>query len=396
MNEADPTQPRARAAGVLRNSSRVGGAISLPSLAALAAVALAVAACGKTSTDPLAPPPACAASTTPTSAPPYPVELRFRNDGASSLFVLKACGSYEIGVSSCASGFTDRLNDFVVCACSCDNPQCGNTCGQCPADEGTEIAAGTSLDQPWSGTSTTLTPSATGQCVTSRDLPAGRYRVSIWVYDSAASAVARTGPRVVSRDFELPAPNGIVDVPLVPSADDVCDATPAAPVAACTGREAHDTPCGLPTALTFASEGGLSLYSDSETLMPPATDVLSRTAFSTATPFASCSTPVPRCSRDARVVTTGDVARALAQPDVAPSFGGSTPVFGSDPRGGDGSLLVVTRPDGTSVGLGGSCAAGSCARPLTPGLAMLQTTLYRLSEQQMTDPTCAALPTSPP
>jgi hypothetical protein len=396
MIEADPTQPRARAAGFLRNSRRGAGAISLPSLAALAALTLAAAACGKASPDPLAPPPVCAASMTPTSPPPYAVQLRFRNDGASSLFVRKSCGNYDFGVSSCASGFTDRLNDFAFCACSCDNPQCGIVCGACEPDAGTEIAAGTSLDQPFSGTSTTLTPSCPGQCVTNRDLPAGRYRVSIWVYDSAAGAVARTAPRVVSRDFELPAPNGVVDVPLAPSADDVCDPMPSAPVAACTGREAHDTPCGLPTALTFASEGGLTLWSDSETLTPPATDVRSRTAFSSATPFASCSTQIPRCSRDARVVTTGDVARALAQPDVAPSFGGSTPVFGSDPRGGDGSILVVTRPEGTSVGLGGACADATCKRPLTPGLGMLETVLYGLSSQQDTDPTCAALPTSPP
>ena len=62
----------------------------------------------------------------------------------------------------------------------------------------------------------------------------------------------------------------------------------------------------------------------------------------------------------------------------------------------DGSILVVTRPEGTSVGLGGACGDATYKRPLTPGLGMLETVLYRLSEQQDTDPTCAALPTSPP
>jgi hypothetical protein len=152
----------------------------------------------------------------------------------------------------------------------------------------------------------------------------------------------------------------------------------------------------LAAGLSFASDGGLALSYDSETLTPPATDVRSRRGLGTATPFATCSTQIPRCSRDARVATTGDLTRALAQPDVAASFGGSTPVFGSDPRGADGSILVVTRPDGTSVGLGGSCDSTTCGRPLTSGLATLQTVLYQLSGQQLADPTCASLPTSPP
>ena len=389
MTKVDPTQPRARAAGVLRISRRGAFAIRLSSLATLAA-----ASCGKAA-DPLAPPAACAASTTPATPPPYAVEFRFHNDAASSLFVHKFCGRYEVGLSSCASGFTDRLNDFVGNACSCDHPNCGIVGGACEPDEGTEITAGVSLSSSFSGTSTTASSTASGQCVTNRDLPAGRYRVSIWVYETADGALARTEPRVVSRDFELPAPNGIVDVPLAPAADDVCDPTPTADVPVCTGHEEHDQPCGLATALTFGAEGGLSTFTESQTLTPPATDVLSRRAFNTGTTFATCSAKIPRCSRDARVVTTGDVAHALAQPDVGPSFGGNTPVFGSDPRGADGSILVVTRPDGKSVGIGGPCAQGNCARPVPAGLAMLQSVLDGLSEQQHSDATCAALPTSP-
>ncbi|HVU50207.1 MAG TPA: hypothetical protein VHL80_05955 [Polyangia bacterium] len=400
MSEVDVEQPRAGAAGRLRNSRPGGGRIGPPSRAALAGLALAAASiaasCGQASGGPPAPTSACAASTKPTSPPPYAVEFRFRNDGPSSLFVLKSCGGYDFGVSWCGTGFTDRLNDPVVCECSCDDPQCGKVCGQCAPDEGTEIAAGASLDRPWSGISTTLAPSAAGQCVVSRDLGAGRYRVSIWVYDTAAGALARARPRVVSLDFELPAPSGIVDVPLAPSPDDVCDPTPDAPVPVCTGGEPHDTPCGLASGLTFASEGGLALSYDSETLTPPATDVRSRRGSGMTTPFATCSTQLPRCSRDARVATTRDLTRALAQPDVAASFGADTPVFGSDPRGSDGSITVVTRPDGTSVGLGEPCFSTVCDHPLTSAFQTLESVLARISEQQLSDPTCAALPTSPP
>jgi hypothetical protein len=395
MNSAEPTQPRATAGQLLKNSRRTGGAIRLPSLTDLAALALAatLAACGsKTSggkAETLSPTGVCAASATPATAPPYAIEFQFRNDTAAPLFLLKGCGSYAFGVSSCAAGFSDRLNDAAFCACSCDEPQCGTTCGACEADEGTGIVGGDSLRRPWSGVSVTTSPSAFGECVTSRDLPAGRYRVSIWVYDSAQAAVGHSGARVVSQDFELPAPNGLVDVPLGPSAEDTCDPTPDAPVAACTGAEAHGVPCALATTLTFANDGGLSQFHDSETLSPPATDVRSRAPFGTATASTMCTTQLPRCSRDARVTTTGDVTRALAQPGVAAAFGASTPVFGSDPRPADGQILIVKRADGTSFGIGGPCS--DCARPLTPALRTLGTVLQTLSFQQFGDPACASL-----
>jgi hypothetical protein len=195
------------------------GRIAPPSLVALAGLALLGAACGGAaagSKDPLAPTGACVASATPTSDPPYAVTFQFRNNSAAPMFLLMNCGGYAFGVSSCASGFTDYLNDQAFCSCSCDNPRCGIACGGCAPDEGTQIVGGDSVRRPFDGHSTTARATASGSCVSTRTLPAGRYRVSIEVYDSATAAVARTGPRVVSRDFELPAPAGLVDVPLAP------------------------------------------------------------------------------------------------------------------------------------------------------------------------------------
>jgi hypothetical protein len=394
-----PPRTRRVEAAALRKSTAGGGAIRVPSprRSILAAVTLATLGCGAQSLTPAhddagpkddATTNALCAVATPTTAPPYAVQFQLHDDGTTSAFLLNSCG-LSFGVSSCAGGFKDHLNDFVFCACSCEHPQCGNECGGCAPDQATEIAAGASLALPWSGISTTAEVLSTGgECASGGDLPAGRYRFSITAYDSAAGALARSGPRVVSRDFVLPAPNGIVDVPLAPSADDLCDVTPDATVPTCTGAEAHDVPCALPTGLTFALVGGLSAFNDSDAIAPPNTFTLTRSyADQTKTPL-SCAPKIPRCSRDARVVTTGDITRALAQPGVKSAFGPNTPVFGSDPRGADGDIMVVTAPDGTSVGIGGPCTA--CAHAATPALSALEQTLDTLSVQQRADPSCAA------
>ncbi|HEX4404012.1 MAG TPA: hypothetical protein VH560_04240 [Polyangia bacterium] len=393
-----PSQTRLFQTATLKKST-VGGVgirVSSPRRSTLAAIFISMLGCGGKS---LTPQPdggsaddastrALCAVPTPTTPAPYAVQFQLHDDGDTPAFLLDSC-AITFGVSSCAGGFRDHLNDFAFCACSCEHPQCGNECGGCAPDAATEIAPGTSTMLPWSGISTTIEPISTGgECVSGGNVPAGRYRFSITVYDSAADALARTGPRVVSQDFSLPAPNGVVDVVLAPSADDVCDPTPDVPVASCTGAEAHDVPCSLATGLSFAYVGGLSAFDDGDAIAPPNAFTLTRTyADRTKTPL-TCAPKIPRCSRDARVVTTGDVTRALALPGVKSSFGPSTPVFGTDARESDGSIMIVTAPDGTSVGLGGPCP--SCARPTTAGLNALRATLGTLSEQQRADVSCAA------
>jgi hypothetical protein len=396
MSSMIPLQPHRAGAPSLRKSTAGDDAIRVPSPRRSILVAVAALGCGGKSLTPAhdagptsdATTSALCAVATPTTAPPYAVQFQLHDDGAASAFLLNSCG-FTFGVSSCAGGFRDHLNDFVFCACSCAHPQCGIECGGCAPDRATEIAAGASMALPWSGISTTAEPLSTGgECASGGDLPAGRYRFSITFYDSAVGALARSGPRIVSRDFSLPAPNGVVDVSLTPSADDVCDVTPDATVPTCTGAEAHDVPCALATGLTFSLVGGLSAFNDSDAIAPPNTFTSTRSyADQTKTPI-SCAPKIPRCSRDARVVTTGDIARALAQPGVKSSFGPDTPVFGNDPRDADGNIMIVTAPDGTSVGIGGPCA--SCARPSAPDLDALEQTLEALSEQQHADPSCAA------
>ena len=135
--------------------------------------------------------------------------------------------------------------------------------------------------------------------------------------------------------------------------------------------------------------GGLAFNHDNSTIAAPAAYTRTRTFLDPLTPPLACSATIPRCARDARAITTSDIARALALPGIAESFGPDTPVFGYDSRPADGSVLVLRRNDGLSVALGSSCAA--CSHPLTPEMATVVSLFGGLSTQMLAAPSCSAL-----
>ena len=182
------------------------------------------------------------------------------------------------------------------------------------------------------------------------------------MFDDQTAAATAIGGRTVTRDFELPSAGNVVDVPLAATALDRCDPTPDAAAPICTGTEARDVPCSLGEPLTFAQEGGLSFYYDSSQLAPPAAYARRRVFTVEPMPDLNCSAAIPRCARDSRVVTTADVARVLTDPGVVSAYAaGLTPVYGYDFRANDGAVLVLRRPDGTSLAMGGDCT-GALAR----------------------------------
>jgi hypothetical protein len=343
-------------------------------------------------------PPACVVAT-PAQPPPYPTEFRFRNDSTTTLFINKdrACIGIDFSVSSCASGFRDRLGPTSHCTCECDEASCThpNTCGACPQAEGVLVPAGASIAVAWNGVHVTNDekPGGDGRgsfwCVRSHPLLAGRYRVAIRVFDDQTAAAAAIGGRTVTRDFELPSAGNVLDVPLAATALDRCDPTPDAAAPICTGTEARDVPCSLAEPLAFAFEGGLSFSYDSSELAPPATFARRRVFTFEPKPDLNCSTAIPRCARDSRVVTTGDVARVLTDPGVVAAYaGGLTPVYGYDFRANDGAVLILRRSDGTSLAIGGEC--DGCARPLTPALKAVPPVFSLLEQQVIATPACAA------
>ncbi|MEA2696812.1 MAG: hypothetical protein QOI66_1083 [Myxococcales bacterium] len=343
--------------------------------------------------DPLAPSGMCAVAST--AQAPFPTEFRFHNTGTAPLFVSIGCLGVEYGLSSCASGFRDQLAPGFACGgCPCGDTNCKDTgvvCGPCMGPAGQLVAPGESAAVPYSGTSSRTENLAGRSCVRTQTPPAGRYRVAIRIYATADAAAGMVGGQIVTLDFQLPADQGVVDVPLV--ADQPCDATPDGDAPACTGAQAHDVACALPQPFDFATEGGLALSRDSASVAPPARYTRTRTFVDPAMPARTCDAPIPRCSRDARVVTTGDLTAALNAPGVQASFTKELSVFGYDSRANDGGILILRRPDGTVLGIGEDCSltVTGCNKPIPAPLAQLSFVMARFDQQMRLTPECAAL-----
>ena len=108
-----------------------------------------------------------------------------------------------------------------------------------------------------------------------------------------------------------------------------------------------------------------------------------------------CSVDLGTCTDPP--IAVGDVERALADPDVVAAFAGTTALYGSDPRGCDGSVIDVT-VGGKTVEVGGDCSrASSCGTPsspcvpVAPGLAALVDLLTKLDTQELATPACTAI-----
>jgi hypothetical protein len=387
-----------------RTAAPPGAPLENPRTAAILVAALSLVAvgpaCGRahpltSSTPDAGAPPStttglCAVATT--QKPPFGVTFRFRADGAAPVYVRTSCGSTSYGVSACASGFATPLGpfDFGCGICECGPESCPAVqCGACLPDEGTAIAPGASLDKPWTGIGVELGFAHGTQCMTSTALPAAKYRVAIRAYDNADDAAKGLGGWIATRDFELPAPDGVVDVPLGVNAPEACETGAATKI--CTGNEARDVACDLTQTITFESQGGeLATAFESYSIKPPARFTATHTSNLGDAAMTTCSTPIPRCSADARVVTTADVARALAAPSVASAFAAPMALFGV--QGTFGSVFVVRRPDGAAFAIGDDCPPNdhSGCRLITTELKTLESLLGRL-EGALINRSCPAL-----
>ena len=336
-----------------------------------------------------APDPACGVPT-PVTSPPYPTEIRFRNDGATPLYLRTGCIGLEYGISSCASGYRDSLEPMNHCACYCDSASCTSnpSCGGCPAPSGAPVAAGAFTKVMWDAVETTEEDRGTYTCVRSRPVAPGRHRIAIRVYNDADSARDMRGGRIVTQDFDLPVATGVLQVPISAVQPDPCAGPAVAATPACTGAEPRETACTLPLSMTYGAEGGLVYRTRSSSIAPLAAYTLTQKfPNSTTMPDQQCMAALPLCARDARVVTTSDLTRALTNPVVAGAFGANMPVFGYDPRPVDGTILVLRRPDGQTVGIGNSRPGAM----VPPELLEAQKVLGRLDAQMIGDPACATI-----
>jgi hypothetical protein len=144
---------------------------------------------------------------------PYQVTIRLRNTGQRAVFF---ANTYSCGVattiSSCAADHRDNLNELIfLCPCSGSCPVGGPGCS--PAE--VRVGPGEMQQFLWQA-SITIRGTRNGQECSERSqaLPAGRYRVTAKIFGAPEHAIAGTPVlRVLEKDFEVPAPGGVVDVP---------------------------------------------------------------------------------------------------------------------------------------------------------------------------------------
>jgi hypothetical protein len=182
-----------------------------------------------------------------------------------------------------------------------------------------------------------------------------------------------------------------------PSSDgcNTCSCTSGGQIA-CTLRacppDAGTPVCSFDTTYRFGMTGGHVIYEDRVTLSPPASYQHARIPVATDPPSLQCSPALPACNAT-DLIDVADVMRDIADADVQKALAMTTPpLYGVDSRPFDGSIFSFQRSDGRGFLAGSQCpnTSSSCI-PLPAGITRLVATLRALDEQQLKDPSCAAL-----
>jgi hypothetical protein len=145
------------------------------------------------------------------------ITFRFKNTGASTLYVHQGCTIF-IKVTSMADGATYGTD--YACACTCASATCNGTlaCGACAPPSGVPIDAGSVKDIFWTA-QLTISQTKTGpygsfQCLVHSPIPTGPYKVEISVYGSNSDATSETNSRKVEKTFTLGTADATVEVPI--------------------------------------------------------------------------------------------------------------------------------------------------------------------------------------
>ncbi|MFO0760057.1 MAG: hypothetical protein U0359_26475 [Byssovorax sp.] len=140
--------------------------------------------------------------------------------------------------------------------------------------------------------------------------------------------------------------------------------------------------------------GGLVAYNESSALSPCRTFTHVRTAAGEPGPDKQCSVEIGGC--DTETDGLHALETALAHPDVTAAFAGSVPVYGTDPRPCDGSVLAITRGDktilvGGDCGTGTSCIQGQQCTEVPAGVRALADALAAVELAAMKKPDCSSV-----
>jgi hypothetical protein len=160
-------------------------------------------------------PPQCAGPVTEPG--PYPVTFRFTNLGGAPLYLLEQC-RLQFDVLSCADDYQKPLAITADCTVDCaqsDDVGC-IACGAC-MHQAHEVGSAFPVDGNWQGMTYSFAQTSQGcQCHIPENPPPGMYRIRVPVYTSKDDAENFGQPAyTVEVPFMLPAPSGMVEVPLL-------------------------------------------------------------------------------------------------------------------------------------------------------------------------------------
>ena len=158
-----------------------------------------------------------------------------------------------------------------------------------------------------------------------------------------------------------------------------------------TGGTGGMPSCGCTTAwLKWGMSGGLSPSRDESELYSCKTFVLTRQTINGVT--TACKQEISDCSN---AVGAGDVANALAHPDVQSALAARAVLYGRDTRPVDGQVLVINVGNSRiEIGLPCEGTTTQCL-PIPPGVQSLADLLTTMQKQQLARPPCSTLPPAP-
>ena len=145
---------------------------------------------------------------------PYSVTFQFKGAGATTVYMREEC-TLRYRVTSCGDGYQEGLVLTGQCTVDCAEK---NQCIQCGAclEQAVAIAPGGTQEHAWAGKTYTFSENNVGcMCHVEHTAPAGKYRITVPVWATEQEAEEGGSPAgEVSVDFDLPAPGGVVEVPV--------------------------------------------------------------------------------------------------------------------------------------------------------------------------------------
>lgn len=164
---------------------------------------------GTTTTTPV--PAECAVATNDPA--PYNVFFQFTVTSGLTLYLASDCYT-NYSITSCADGYVTPLGIHADCTVDCSETMGCIECGACP-QSAVAVSMAAPAENAWAGDTYTFGQTSEGcSCHNAGVAPAGKYRITVPVYTTEQDALNHTNGVDRSFDFTLPAPNGVVVLPI--------------------------------------------------------------------------------------------------------------------------------------------------------------------------------------